>query len=341
VLNFTVSASDPHDTPANAVALSVSGLPAGATFDLLTGTFSWTPSEEQQGMHTVTFTVTDDGVPPLSASETITITINEVNAAPVLAAIGNKAVDELSELAFVVTASDPSDSPPNHVTLSANGLPDGASFDPATGQFSWRPSEAQGPGSYAVTFTATDDGAPPLSGSESITITVQEVNAPPVVTLKRPAEGATFAAPAELVIEAEASDVDGAVRTVEFFTGPAKLGEQAATPYSLTWRAVPAGRYALSARATDDQGATATSPTVTVTVLAALRAVELLPDGSFQMTLHGEPNRQYAIEISEDLATWTPLRMETVKPDGTLAFAEIGPLGLGQRFYRARLLALP
>jgi hypothetical protein len=341
-LAFTVGAGDPNDTPANAVSLSVSGLPDGATFDPATGACSWTPTEAQgPGSFQVTFTATDDGTPPLADSETITITVHEVNAAPVLAAIGNKAVDELSELAFVVTASDPSDSPPNHVTSSASGLPDGASFDPATGRFSWRPSEAQGPGSYAVTFTATDDGTPPLSGSESITISVQEVNAPPVVTLKRPAEGATFAAPAELVIEAEASDVDGAVTTVEFFAGPAKLGEQAATPYSFTWRAVPAGRYALSARARDDQGASATSSTVKVAVLAALRAVELLPDGSFQMTLHGEPNRHYALEVSEDLATWTPLRTGTVTPDGTLPFTEVGQIGLGQRFYRARLLALP
>lgn len=59
------------------------------------------------------------------------------------------------------------------------------------------------------------------------------------------------------------------------------------------------------------------------------------------MTLHGEPNRQYAIEFSEELATWKPVRTETVKPDGTLPFAEVGPLGMGQRFYRARLLALP
>jgi hypothetical protein len=82
-LQFTVTASDANDLPADNLTLSVSGLPAGATFDSQTGLFQWTPSEAQQGSYQVTFTVTDDGVPALSDSEQITITVNEVNEPPV------------------------------------------------------------------------------------------------------------------------------------------------------------------------------------------------------------------------------------------------------------------
>ena len=39
-------------------------------------------------------------------SETITVTVNEVNVAPVLAAIGDKTVDELTLLTFTATATD-------------------------------------------------------------------------------------------------------------------------------------------------------------------------------------------------------------------------------------------
>ena len=56
---------------------------------------------------------------------------------------------------FTVSASDP-DLPANTLTFSASGLPDGATFDPATRQFSWTPSESQGPGSYQVTFVVSD-----------------------------------------------------------------------------------------------------------------------------------------------------------------------------------------
>jgi hypothetical protein len=112
-------------------------------------------------------------------------------------------------------------------------LPAGAVFDPLTGTFSWRPTETQGPGRYVVTFTATDDGSPPLSASQAVKITVNEVDKAPVVALKRPVDGSSFVAPAEVVIEAEARDVDGAVRRVEFFAGSTKPGEHAAAPLQL------------------------------------------------------------------------------------------------------------
>ena len=50
--------------------------------------------------------VTDNGTPSLDDSETITVTVNEVNVAPVLAAIGNQSVDERSLLTFTATATD-------------------------------------------------------------------------------------------------------------------------------------------------------------------------------------------------------------------------------------------
>lgn len=52
------------------------------------------------------------------------------------------------------------------LTYSAEGLPAGASFDAATGAFSWNSAVA---GSYTVTFTA-DDGVIPVSESVAITV---------------------------------------------------------------------------------------------------------------------------------------------------------------------------
>lgn len=102
-----------------------------------------------------------------------------INNPPILDPIGAQNVDEENLLQFTVTASDPNDDSPNNVTLSASDLPAGASFDPATGVFSWTPTEAQ-QGLYSVTFTATDDGAPNLSDSEVVMLTVNEVNDAPV-----------------------------------------------------------------------------------------------------------------------------------------------------------------
>jgi len=124
--------------------------------------------------------VTDDGTPNLYDEETITITVNEMNTAPVLAAIGDKAVDEGSLLTFTAVAAD-SDIPANVLTFSLIDAPSGAAIDPVTGVFTWTPSEEQGPNSYTVTVRVTDDGTPNLYDQETITITVNEVNANPVL----------------------------------------------------------------------------------------------------------------------------------------------------------------
>ena len=53
-------------------------------------------------MFNVTVRVTDSGSPNLDDFETIQITVGEVNVAPVLAAIGNKAVNEGNLLTFTL-----------------------------------------------------------------------------------------------------------------------------------------------------------------------------------------------------------------------------------------------
>src|SRR5207245_2913671 len=114
----------------DALTYSASGLPAGASFDAATKTFSWTPAFDQAGSYPgVTFTVTDGTAP---ASETIAITIANTNRAPVLAAIGNKSGSEGSLLIFTVAATDADG---DALTYSASGLPAGASFDAVTKTF--------------------------------------------------------------------------------------------------------------------------------------------------------------------------------------------------------------
>src|SRR3989442_10957172 len=118
----------------------------------------------------------------MSGSASFTITVNEVNSAPVVTNPGNKVVNELANLAFTVTATD-SDIPANTITWSLTlGTPaaTGATIGAGTGAFSWTPSEAQGPGTYPVTIVATDNGSPAMNGTAAITITVNEVNSAPV-----------------------------------------------------------------------------------------------------------------------------------------------------------------
>jgi hypothetical protein len=82
LFSFAAAASDP-DLPANGLTFSLIGAPAGAAIDPATGVFEWTPAEAQgPGVYTFTVRVTDDGSPSLYDEEEITITVDEVLAAP-------------------------------------------------------------------------------------------------------------------------------------------------------------------------------------------------------------------------------------------------------------------
>src|SRR5207253_800737 len=128
----------------------------------------------------VTIRVTDDGLPAGSVSETVSIVVNEVNTGPVLAAIGNKTVDEGILLTFTAIATD-ADLPAQRLTYSLGaGAPVGAAVDPTNGVFTWTPTEAQGPSTNLVTIRVIDNGSPALGDVQTFAIIVKEVNSPPV-----------------------------------------------------------------------------------------------------------------------------------------------------------------
>jgi hypothetical protein len=119
------------------------------------------------------------------------------------------------------------------------------------------------PGFYML-FIIDANGVPSVASMVNVTSS----NSSPSVTLTQPTDGATFAAPATVNLAATASDPDGTVTKVEFFNGSTKLAEDTTAPYSFTWSGVPAGSYTLTARATDDLGATTTTAASTITVAA-------------------------------------------------------------------------
>jgi uncharacterized protein (TIGR03437 family) len=83
-VNFTFSAADPDGMK---VALAASNLPDGATFDPGTGAFSWTPTQSQQGLYSVTFTATDSA----NASSTGQVAITVDSGKPIITSIYNAA----------------------------------------------------------------------------------------------------------------------------------------------------------------------------------------------------------------------------------------------------------
>ncbi len=180
-LNFTATGTDTN-LPAQTLTYSLdSGAPSGASIDPNTGAFAWTPNETQGGgTYALTVRVTDDGSPALSVFETITVSVKEVNMAPILTAIGDKTVGEGNLLTFTNSASD-GDLPPQVLTFSlVTGAPASPSLNPATGVFSWVPPEVPTPTNYPMTVIVRDNGSPSLSATQSFTVTVLKTNNPPM-----------------------------------------------------------------------------------------------------------------------------------------------------------------
>ncbi len=137
-------------------------------------------------------------------------------------------------------------------------------------------------------------------------------NQPPTVSITSPSEGATFTEGDNITINADASDSDGSVTLVEFFEGSTKLGEDNSSPYSYTWNNVSAGSYALTAKATDNEGAATTSSAVNITVNE--------PPGGFPVDLQGTTPEEKTVNLDATKpadATDATLEMVVYDPDQT------------------------
>lgn len=267
LLQFAAEASDPDGGPLT-WSLTL-GTPAAtsAAIESNTGVFTWTPTEAQgPGSYPVTITVTDsDG---LSDSETFTITVNEPNEAPVLAPIGAKTVDEQTTLSFTATATDPES---HALTFSCNGCASIGASITTSGAFSWTPTEAQGPGSgpYTVTIVVTDSLEAP--DSETIQITVNEVNQAPVLV---PIGNRNVEKGGTLTFTARASDADIPAQTLTFSIGPNPPQGVSITATGLfTWtpgEGQAAGTVQVTIRVSD--GTSTDEETISITVSEPQRA---------------------------------------------------------------------
>ncbi len=100
-------------------------------------------------------------------------------------------------------------------------------------------------------------------------------NVPPQVAIATPASGATFYTPVDIPMCAAARDLDGFVATVEFFANGNSLGIKTnnplsaspVNPFCLIWSNAPGGAWALTAKATDNGGASTLSDPVNINVL--------------------------------------------------------------------------
>ncbi len=304
-LTITLSASDEDGDD---LVYSVSNSPDGASIS--NNEFRWTPTATQAGSYAVTFTV-EDGMGG-SDSETISIAVADVNISPALSAIGDQVVSEGELLSLTLSAFDADG---DSLVYSVSNNPSESSLSGS--EFSWTPTTTQA-GSYAVTFTVEDGMGG--SDSEAITITVTNINLPPMISAiadQIVMEGET------ITITLSAVDPDNDELTYSLLNIPpgAVLTDSV---FSWTPAFDRAGDYSLSFSVADGKGGEA-STTVAVVVrdinrppiFQAIDGLKVAPNEDLELRVSAQDPDGDSVELSmpdspegsqlvDSVFTWIP-----------------------------------
>jgi hypothetical protein len=167
-ITVNVTASDPDGDAITSLTANLTGLPAGhnATFTAnsskTAGTLTWKPTfdDARVAPYSITFTAANG----LTGSATTSVTVNNIDRAPVASAPASVTIEENSLVTVNVTASDPDGEPIDSLTVDLSALPVGHNA-----QFSINASKTAGTLTWIP--TSTDDGATPY------TVTFRAANA--------------------------------------------------------------------------------------------------------------------------------------------------------------------
>lgn len=343
-ITFTARATD-ADVPAQQLFFSLgSGAPDTARIDSASGLFSWTvPASQWPGDVRMTVIVTDSGSPPASSSQSFAVQVTAWNTPPSLGSVPDQVLWEGTTLRFTLLAED-ADMPRQKLSGSLEpGAPDGAQLDPNSLEFSWTPSEAQGPGDYSIAVRVTDDGDPPLSAVASFHVAVLELNSAPILD---PIPEQSVVAGQTLEFTARASDPDLPAQMLTFSIAQAVQGARI-DPVTghFSWavpESHPAGQVTLNLTVRDD-ALPASSASQPVRIHVSAKPPVLSPTihaqregyDQLKLTVTGTPGACFRVETATDLQDWTVLNTGVADENGRFSFSERLESGSTSHFYRA------
>jgi Putative Ig domain len=174
------------DQESDPLTFSISGKPAWATFNTISGSLVGTPTSAHVGTYSNIVITTTDGKASVSLPAfSITVTAGTTNRPPTISGSPATSVTVGSAYSFTPTASDPDGNP---LGFSITGKPAWATFSIANGRLSGTPTSAQ-VGTYSsIVISANDgtatvalpaftlsvvagaNGAPTISGSPKTTV---------------------------------------------------------------------------------------------------------------------------------------------------------------------------
>jgi hypothetical protein len=279
-----LSAIDAVEHPAitvDATATSVSGDPAWIDGIPPAIQVSWNPDPLQGCFATVAAidcavpATTEVGVTAkltggdVSAGQVLGVTPSSTcpspptNRPPHIETLADTTVPEETLFTRTIAATDPDN---DHLTYSLIDPPAGATIDPSTGQLSWTPTEAQGPGTFTFDVRVTDDGTPAAFSDAMFTVDVTEVNRAPQIG---PIDDRSVAVGSTVSFVATASDPDSPANALVYTLVDAPSGA-AIDPVSgaFSWAPTTPGTSTFTVVVTDNgepQLSATTTFSITVT----------------------------------------------------------------------------
>ncbi len=275
-----------------------------------TSPLNLTWSNVTAGVHILTARAIDNwSGTNVSAATTITVLSNLPPTVSIVSPTNGSTFFSAFNISVTATASG------NNATITLLELFDGASKLTQTTNGSliyvWTNASI---GSHTLAARATDSQ---LTSNTSAPISIVVTNPPPSVAITNPPAGSLFIETSNILIKAQASDVNGTIAKVDFFAGSTRLGQATVSPFDFIWTNVTAGDYALTAWATDNNGASNVSAAVNISVTnpPPFLAITNPINGSFFL-----PNSNIVIKAT------------AIDTNGTVAKVEFfsGPNRLGQ-----------
>jgi hypothetical protein len=252
--NYTINWGDGSPTDAGTAMIDSAGVNIG---DIVQGSFDGSHTYADDGVYTVTATITGSA----GGTDTKTFIVNTANVAPTLVLSGALDVDEGSPYTLTLSSFDPGTDTISHWTINwgDGSLPEVVAGNPSSVTHTF----ADGPDSYAISATATDEDATHSAGN-SIAVAVH--NVAPTLTISGASdvnEGSSY------TLNLSASDVgDDTITSWTINWGDGSLPELVAgSPSSVTHTYADGDdSYSITAMAEDEDGSFAASGTVSVTV---------------------------------------------------------------------------
>ncbi|WP_252949809.1 Ig-like domain-containing protein [Pseudoalteromonas shioyasakiensis] len=172
--SYTVTASDVDSGDSLSYTVSsAQGLPSWLSYDPVTRTLTGIPTNDDVGTYSITVVVTDTSSE--EARQLFTLTVTNVNDAPVISSTPITTATEDSVYNYTVSATDVDKG--DTLIYSAKTLPNWLSIDAATGLVTGTPSNDD-VGIHTVSLTVTDSAKE--TDSQLFSITVENVNDAPV-----------------------------------------------------------------------------------------------------------------------------------------------------------------